>query len=34
MVASTAGVSKNEAKKALEESKGNLAEAILNLNQQ
>ena len=34
MVASTAGVSKNEARQALEESKGDLAEAIMNLNQQ
>ena len=33
MVASSAGVSKEEAKAALEESKGDLAEAIMNLNQ-
>ena len=33
MVASTAGVSKQEARQALEESKGDLAEAIMNLNQ-
>ena len=32
MVASNAGVSKQEAKAALEESKGDLAEAIMNLN--
>ena len=32
MVASSAGVSKDEAKAALEESKGDLAEAIMNLN--
>ena len=32
MVATSAGVSKQEAQKALEESKGDLAEAILNLN--
>ena len=32
MVASSAGVSKQEAKEALKESKGDLAEAIMNLN--
>ena len=32
MVATSAGVSKDEAKAALEESKGDLAEAIMNLN--
>ena len=32
MVATSAGVSKQEAQNALEESKGDLAEAILNLN--
>ena len=33
MVASSAGVSKEEAKQALEESKGDLAEAIMSFNQ-